>query len=101
MDALAQILIREAQVKEENVSFESIPVLKELELKYKIKNLLMDSCQLGNWESCNTYSAFAFDGRFGVTEDHQFAFLLAKKACNKGQEAKACLNVYNIYKEGL
>ena len=101
LDALAQILIREAQVKEENASHESIPKIKDLESKYKLKNLLMDGCSIGNWESCNTYSVFAFDGSFGVTQDHVFGIAMAKKSCDVGQEAKACLNLSNIYKQGL
>ena len=75
--------------------------MNELMSKMNIKNLLMQSCTLRNWDACNMYAVLAFEGQHGVTKDPNLGLALADKSCIIGRDLKACNNLIRIYKEGL
>ena len=99
--ALAEIILREKTRKEFDSNYESLPILNELMSKMNMKNLLMQSCQMRNWDACNMYAVLAFEGQHGVQQDPELGIALAEKSCTIGRDVKACNNLIRIYKEGL
>ena len=99
--ALAEIILREKTRKEFDSNYESLPILNELMSKMTMKNLLMQSCQMRNWDACNMYAVLAFEGQHGVQQDPELGIALAEKSCTIGRDVKACNNLIRIYKEGL